>query len=86
MTLLDDDFTWIFCVITCDLTPDDVVNDDDDEVDAGGDDICGAALEATVEVDECKTTFGLTFWMFGSWVVTAAATAGVGWEFKSVRA
>lgn len=81
-TLFDDDFTWIFCVITCDFTVDD----------AGGDEMCGVAfVEAIVaeELDECITTFGLTFWMFGSccWVLLAAAvTEGVAWEFKSVRA
>lgn len=83
LLLLDeDDFAWIFCVITCDLFPDAV--DDVDEV-AGGDEICGLALEAIGAddelFDECRE-FGLTFWMFGSCV----AAAGVAWEFKSVLA
>lgn len=73
-------FTWMFCVITCDLLL--AVGDAAGDTDVLWDD------EALVTVDSSLVawiTFGLTFWMFGS-CVGVATTAGVGWEFGSVRA
>lgn len=74
-------FAWIFCVITCDLLLDPVAWD----VMAGAVAMWSGALEVVAEPAEW-ITFGLTFWMFGSWGGGAVVTAGVGWAFMSVRA
>lgn len=81
LTLFVEDFAWIFGVMTCDLFV--VAEGDEDEAVAEGEVMCVDAVEATIE-DELDEwiTFGLTFWILGSWV----AAAGVDCEFKSVRA